>query len=405
MVSGTDKKIKVAWICHFTDKALQSKLPIWKESAPFGAWIRNTLEGFKNSEEFEIHVIAPHQYLKRNFSFKEDGIYFHFFKVGIPIFNRSWPSFLDIDLKTNYFFNKRRIARIIDKIHPDLINLQGAENAYYSSSVLDLYQKYPTLVSIQGFVFLESSIISPVKKKRIEIESQIFKKLKYFGGEVDSKEIIKKMRKESFYYYHYYYPNSSNITKLQKENHIKEYDLLFWSRIIKDKGAEDFLYLVAKLKEKLPDITASYVGPVSKLYFEFLKNKAMELGCYENISFIGFINEEAALYEKILKARILVLPTYNDRFPTVLREAVCLKIAVISYPTGSIPQFNMDEERILLSPEGDIVKLAENAMKLLKNEDFYSEKIEMAYNHGIREFSIENNCYKLKESYKSILNI
>lgn len=406
MESGTNKKIKVAWICHFSDEFIQERLPLWKKSSPFGAWIRNTLEGFKDSKEFEIHVIAPHQYLKKNFSFVEDGIHFHFFKTGIPFINRSWPSFFDLDLLSNFYMNRLRIGKIIDKIKPDLINLHGAENAYYSSSVLDLYEKYPLLISIQGFICLENSAETLSKNKRIEIESQIIKKMNYFIGEEDSRSVIRKIRNNNdFCYFNFYYPNGSNIDELETQNNYKQYDLLFWSRIIKDKGAEDFILLVAAVKAKVPQIKASFIGPVSKEYLEYLKNKAKELGCFENINFIGFINDKIDLYKEILKYKILVIPTYNDRFPTVLREAVCLKIAVVSYPTGSIPQFNIGDERILLSEAGNINDLFNNTMKLIEDEVFFDKIIQKAYTHGRLEFSIENNCKKLRESYKSILNI
>jgi len=403
MEFGINKK-KIALICHFSNEQVQDKLPLFRKSHIYAAWIANTLEGFKNSDEFEFHIIAPHQFLKRDFSFEEDGIFYHFYKIGIPIINRSWPSFFRFDIFTNFYFNRKKISSIVSKIKPNLINVHGAENSYYSSAILDLYNKYPILLTIQGFISLEvHSKNDLVKRNRIKIESKVINSCQYFGGDADSETIINQMRNQDFSFFNYYYPNGSNIEKLNKKGNIKDYDLLFWSRIIKDKGAEDFLLLISFLVIDFPNLKAVFIGPVSADYFNYLKSKAKELGCFENISFLGFIESEQELYDEVVKSKILVIPTYNDRFPTVLREAVCLKIAVIGYATGSIPIFNNGDERILLAKKGEIERLAIYAKNLLINSDYYNTITNKAYDHGIREFSIKDNCERMIMAYKEIL--
>lgn len=399
-----NNRIKVVWICHFSNEHIQDIIPLWKKSEVYAAWITNTLEGFKNSEVFEIHVISPHQYLKRDYNFEEHGIFYHFYTIGMPVFNRSWPHFFRLDLFTSFLRNRKKIKRIVNSIQPKIINVHGAENSYYGTSVLDLYQQYPVLVTIQGFISLEvNSSNDAFKRNRIQIESKIINSCKYFGGDTDSQLLIKGMRKNDFDFYNFYYPNGSNIEELSKKTNKKEYDVLFWGRIIKDKGAEDFLLLIAKLKVNRPDIKACYIGPVVPAYMEFLKNKAIELGCEKNINFIGFINSPEQLYQEVLKSKILILPTYNDRFPTVLREAVCFRIAVIAYATGSIPAFNIGDERILLAKQGDITQLTQHAEKLLTDSQYFEMLITKAFNHGLIEFSIKNNCDRIASAYYNIL--
>lgn len=397
-------KIKIAWICEFSSEFIQNNIPLWKKTPPYGAWISTTLEGFKNSKEFEIHVISPHQYLKKDYSFEDEGVFYHFFSAGIPFIKRTWPPFFNLDLFTNYYFYTRKIRRIIRKIKPALINLHGAEVPRHSSSVLELYQQYPVLVSIQGFISLDVyGQNDSLKKKRIQVESEIIQKCSYFGGDADSKLIIKNMRGTDFEYYNYYYPIGSHIEKFAELSMPKEFDLLFWGRIVKDKGAEDFLALVSKLKANFPGIKACYIGPVGSAYFEFLKEQAVKLGCEKNILFKGFIRSDEELYTTVLKARILVTPTYNDRFPTVIREAVCLRLNVISYSTGSIPQFNNGEERILLTKQGNIENLVRHAEKLMTDHPYFDELSAKAYQHGVEEFSVKCNCDKMMCAYRDIL--
>ncbi|NDP28022.1 MAG: glycosyltransferase [Flavobacterium sp.] len=404
MEFGINKKIKIVWICQFSNEHVQDKLPLYKKSPICAAWITNTLEGFKNNDEYEIHVLSPHLWLKRDFSFEENGIFYHFYKIGIPIISRNWPSFFRFDIFTNFYFNRKKISSIVYKIRPNLINVQGAENSHYSSVVLDLYKKYPILLTIQGFISLDVySKNDFIKRNRIKLESKVINACRYFGGDADSELIIKQMGNKDFSFFNYYYPINANIEKLNKSEVIKDYDLMFWSRIVQDKGAEDFLLLISNLVIDFPDLKAIFIGPVSDDYFSYLKDKSKELGCFENIFFRGFIESEQKLYEEVLKAKILVIPTYNDRFPTVLREAVCLKIAVIAYATGSIPVFNYGDERILLTEQAGVNQLTSYAKKLLANNDYYNALVHKAYEHGIKEFSIKDNCERMAMAYKEIL--
>jgi glycosyltransferase involved in cell wall biosynthesis len=405
---GMNKKNKIVWVCHFTNSFVQSKLPLWKKSQPFAAWIPSTLEGFEDSDEFELHIISPHQYLKKNTSFKEKNITYHFFKIGIPFLNRTWPIFFDLDLYTNYFFNKKEIKRLINKIEPDLINLQGAENPYYSSAALELYAKYPLLVTIQGFVSLEvDSGDTKHYKKRVEIEKEIINKCSYFGGDLDSKLVIESLKSDSFEYFNFLYPFGSNVKRFyleeKAEKRNKEYDILFWSRITKGKGAEDFIKIVAALKQTFPQIKAQMIGGSSDEYINVLKKSANYLNCLENINFRGFVTNSDDLYGEVIKNKILVLPTYNDRLPTVLREAMQLGLPIVSYKTGSIPGINNKDEVILLSEVGDIDTIVKQITILLNEKKFFNDLIQKAMKYSEDEFGIKNNCAKMTNAYKNIL--
>lgn len=400
---GVSRKIKIAWICIYTDEYVQSRLPLWNRSNPIASWISNSLEGFKNSDELEIHIISEHKLLKRAYSFYEGNIFYHYYPTGIPFIHRSWPQFFRFDVLTSFFVNRLKIRSIIKRIKPDIVHLHGAENAQYSSSFFDLHRKYPLVVTIQGFIHLDVySKDNYVKKNRINVEKKIVQECKYFFLDNDSVTVIKEMRTEDFIYYSLYYPVSSLL-----ENYVvqceKEVDLLFWGRICKDKGAEDFINLISKLKLNYGKIKACFIGGVSKAYKDHLISIAQDLNCNENISFKGFILNTEELFNEVAKCKVLVIPTYNDRFPAVLREAVFLRLGIVAYKTGSIPEFNKEEERILLVEQGDLKQLVDATHKLLNNDRLLKTYVTKAYEHGKAEFGIKSNCTKMAVAYKTIL--
>jgi len=146
-------KIKIVWLCHFTNTEVQSLLPLWRKRQPeFAFWIPNMLKGFEMREDIEIHVISPHIYLKRSTNIKLRNIHYHFIPLGIPLVHLRWPKFFEFDIISNYRLYRKKVKKTIYKIQPDIIDLIGAENVFYSSSILDFKNVYPISVTIQGFI-------------------------------------------------------------------------------------------------------------------------------------------------------------------------------------------------------------------------------------------------------------
>ena len=123
----------------------------------------------------------------------------------------------------------------------------------------------------------------------------------------------------------------------------------------------------------------------------------------QNINFRGFVTNIDDLYGEVIKNKILVLPTYNDRLPTVLREAMQLGLPIVSYKTGSIPGINNKDEVILLSEVGDIDTIVKQITILLNEKFFFNDLIQKAMKYSEDEFGIKNNCAKMTNAYKNIL--
>ena len=176
------KKIKVVWICHFSNKEIQEQLNVNKRINEFAPWITNLVDYYKGSNEVELHIVAPYEYISGEKKILYKGISCHFFNTAIPFWGRHWPGRFQFDLWTNFYFNKRTVRKIIEKINPDLIHLHGAENAYYSSSVFQFKDKYPVLITIQGFIsFAINYPHTKIIQKRMIVEQNILKNFSNFG--------------------------------------------------------------------------------------------------------------------------------------------------------------------------------------------------------------------------------
>ena len=298
-------KTKIVWICHFTNAEIQSKLPLWRHFNEFAPWIPSMLKGFENREDIEIHVVSPHEYLKKSTNLSIRNIYYHFTPYGIPFWHRHWPRIFTFDIYTNYYFFRRGIKKTIKHIQPDLINLIGAENAYYSSSILDFKKDYPILITIQGFISQMRGVVqlTTKAKKRMDVEERILSTFKYYSGEQDSSTYIASYNANHVFFR--FYGNINEGLALETIDKGKKYDCIYFGRLEKIKGIEDFISVIAEIKEKKQDVKACIVGDGNVNSLNALVN---ELNCSANIEFTGFIKTQNELFEYVKASKVFLVP-------------------------------------------------------------------------------------------------
>ena len=392
-------KLRILWLCHFTNSEMQNHLPLWKRIDEFASWVPNTLKGFENRNDVEVHVISPHEYLHRDSKIIIRNIHYYFISYGIPFYHRHWPSFFKFDTFTNFWFLRRVIKKIINKIDPDVLNLIGAENAYYSSVALDLYTKYPTLVTIQGFICEFKNVLkkSFILRKRIKVEEQILTKLRYFSGDPDIPCYLSKYNK-----FFQFFPLELPVNEDLAANTIvtdKKFDCIFFGRLTESKGVMDFINVIAELKKRKPDIKSCIIGGGGSSLF---KKLSIELNCNENIEFVGFVPTQKELFEYVKASKVFLAPTLIDRLSSTIREAMLLKIPIVSYATGAIPLINNKDKIIFLVGTGDYKGMAKETFILLQDEELRNRQAEKAYQFYMDNFSLKINIQLFLTAYHSI---
>jgi glycosyltransferase involved in cell wall biosynthesis len=396
------KKLKILWICHFTNDNVQSRIPIWRKSNEFASWIPNMLKGFENRDDFEIHVISPHNYLRRQASFTENNIHYYFIPYGIPLIHHHWPSFFRFDAYTNFASWRRKAKKLVNRIDPVIISLIGAENAHYSSAILDINDKYPILIAIQGFISqMKDSVKMTVEmKSRIRTDEKILRKFKHFAGEQDSSTYISLFNANHKFFRLYFPINESLANQIVEQE--KKFDCIYYGRLSQLKGTEDFIKVIAELKIVKTDIKACIVGPGNPDRFI---NIANQLGCLQNIEFAGFMENQEKLFILVKSSRVFLTPPYFERLSSTIREAMYLKVPIVAYATGGIPYINEFDENIIMVETGDYKSMAKKTIQLLENKAECEALAQKAYQYALNEYSLTVNTARLLDAYKEILNI
>lgn len=218
------EKLKIVWLCHFTNAEVQIQLKPYKKTQEIAPWISYLLPVFENNDAVELHVLAQHEYIRCYRSFQHKGIFYHFVPKGIPLIGRHWPRFFRFDLWTNYYFWKKKVAGIVKKINPHIIHLQGAENEF-CAAILQFQHKIPVFITIQGFIGKSSSTSSAAKnRKRNEI--RIIQAFKHYGIRTQTMgKDVQAMNPNAVLYWHNYPMQAIEPF----DNVQKRFDLVFFA--------------------------------------------------------------------------------------------------------------------------------------------------------------------------------
>jgi glycosyltransferase involved in cell wall biosynthesis len=240
--------------------------------------------------------------------------------------------------------------------------------------------------------------LTPELKKWNDIEEQILKSFKYFCGEQDSSNYISSYN-SNHEFFRLYFP-VNEVLALNTIETGKKYDCIYFGRLTKLKGVEDFIKVIAEIKIKKNDIKACIVGGGDVNPLLVLANK---LNCSANIEFIGFVKTQKELFEYIKASKVFLAPPYFERLSSTIREAMFLKVPIVAYATGGIPYINEFDENIYMVKIGDYKAMAEKTLQLLNDDKTRHNMVERAYKYSLDEFSLSVNIERLISTYNEIL--
>jgi len=341
----------------------------YKDNAP---WINAILSHFSDQTLYEMHVVSPHIGMKKNIEeFELGGVYFHFYKnypstSVIGILGKLFPNYCP-----TYRINKNRVEQIIDTINPKLILLIGIEDPSYSTTILDI-KNIPIFVMSQT-ILQDPDFSAHFAVKRYEyltnLEKSIFNRSGYVGVYTENHY---KWLKNSGYkgnIFNFTWPEKNAPLATPQDGITKENDFInFATRMSDEKGYPDSIKALAIVKQKYPNVTLNLIDTGSTREKQELLSLIISLNLEQNVSFTPFFEKKTDLFQHIQKARFGVLPCKLDFFSGTMIQCMQYGVPITVYKTEGTPTLNHDANCVLIAELNDISGLAENMLKLLKDE-------------------------------------
>ena len=386
-----EKKLKVVWICHFSDAKTRSHIAfsrfyylnlirfvkrkpfiIWNDTA---VWVTNAIREFEKFDDIELTVIFPHQGIKGHLqTFFINGVNYKCFRSE----DDNWIAYLlNRFLKREkcfYYKNRDIIRKQLSYINPDIVHIIGAENPYYSISALDIPSNKPSVVSLQTLMsapdFLANYPISKVNYEyRAKIEREVIKKCNYIASPIcHFKEFVIKDICPHAIFLKMTLAVGQDIDTAQTE---KEYDFVYFAADI-SKAADDAIEAFALASARKPGITLNISGNYSPRDKMTLDKRIEELRITKQVFFTGGQSTHNDVLCQIKKSRVALLPLKVDMISGTIREAMACGLPVVTTITPSTPELNAKRTSVLLSEKGDYAVMADNMIKVLENNDLWN---------------------------------
>ncbi len=411
--------IKAVWICHFSNQQIRERLPLSKRIfsnairvflgknaisyGDFAPWITNQIYEFEKFDDVELHVIAPHAGLTRfTYEFEMKSVFYHFFKPELPFLLDKIVNKLFGRKQRTFRLNRFIVKNFLNKINPDIVNLIGTENPYYSITSLDI-REYPVFVSAQT-VYTNpdfKKFSGEYNQYRWDLELKIHQKEKYFGcaGRMH-RDLILNNNPDAFIF--------QNFFPIQKPAEVQEvpkkYDFVFFAAgVTYSKGIEDALDALALAKKEKPDVTLNVVGKCAVDYKIKLDIIIEALELSDNVSFNDYFLIHSDMYQHIKKSQFALLPIQLDVLSSTVVEAMLLGLPLVTYKTTGTPYLNKDGEAVLLADIGDTEKLAENMLKLLNSPELADKLRKVAKDFAEKEFDNTASAKRLLSNYRAVI--
>lgn len=416
-------KLKVVWVCHFSDSKTRKYLERKRFSLlsgihkilgkqyfnkDFAIWIPNAIKEFEKFNDVELSIIFPHRGVRREIqTFNINGIHYYCYRSEDDNLLSFFIQHALKRVKASYSKNRKVIKEIIKTVSPDVVHVIGAENPYYSLAALDAPKGIPLIVSLQTLMSDTSFKKNyPIRRDlydyRSKSEIAIIERSDYIGTRVpEFREFIVNRIKPQVKFLDLTLAVGVDVNKSIVK---KEYDFVYFAANI-SKACDDAIEAFAIAKQVYPSLTLNISGGYSASYKDFIDNRAFELGIKNSIFFSGSKATHNEVIEQIMKSKYALLPLKIDLISGTIREAMACGLPVVTTITPATPRLNEKRESVLLSKKGDHQAMAENMIKLL-NDNNYADMIKNNAYHTVQEeYSNKSFMEIWRDSYFQVSKI
>jgi glycosyltransferase involved in cell wall biosynthesis len=174
-------------------------------------------------------------------------------------------------------------------------------------------------------------------------------------------------------------PHSTDIERYEVSDAEKKYCCIYAGELSRLKQVDIIIRAFAKVLQSRPQekLCIAGDGPQRKA----LEALTEELGITANVEFAGHVDNVSSY---LAAARIIVIASTSEGFPSAMVEGMCCGLVPVSAPVGAIPDIITDGENGLLFENSDAGALAECIDRLIDDQGLYDRLREKVIEQRLR---------------------
>lgn len=165
------------------------------------------------------------------------------------------------------------------------------------------------------------------------------------------------------------------------------------------KRPEDVIAVFAKVQEEIPS-RLLLVGEGPEM--PRISEQVEELGIASKVIFLGKQDEVSQL---VSLADLLLLPSEKESFGLVALEAMACGVPAIASDAGGLPEVIEQGRTGFLTAVGDVKKMAEYALRLLRNDSLHQAFAKAGIERVKTHFSGEKIAEQYEDVYHCVMRV
>jgi len=163
------------------------------------------------------------------------------------------------------------------------------------------------------------------------------------------------------------------------------------------KRIRDVVSVFARVAEEI-DARLILIGDGPEI--PIARELAEDLDVLDRVTFVGVVDQVAPLLNE---ADLFLLPSSTESFGLVALEAMASGVPVIASNIGGIPEVVEDGVSGFLAPVGDVDRMAEHALRLLRDEELRCRIGVAAQERARTAFNYESIVPQYEQLYESLV--
>lgn len=336
----------------------------------------------------EVHIISPIEEADEKFYelLKNEKLKIH----KIQMKRRGKNLFKELKIVLQYY-------QILKKINPDKILTYTIKPNIYGGIVSQILKlKYIPTVTGVGTAFQNDGVIKKIVIFLNKIALRKAEKV-FFQNDTNLDIYLKNriVKKEQCQLVN---GSGVNLEKFKYDKKIKEepIKILFIGRIMKEKGIDEYLEVVKRIKRKYSNkVFFQILGQYEEKKYKVEIDKLINEG---NLEYLGVSND---VRKEISQVHCLVNPSWHEGMSNVLLEAGAMKRFLIASDIPGCKEIVLNEETGFTFEKKNIYDLEKKIERFISlSESEYEKYIEKSYDHIRNNFSRE----KVIEEYLKVIN-
>jgi L-malate glycosyltransferase len=164
------------------------------------------------------------------------------------------------------------------------------------------------------------------------------------------------------------------------------------------KRPVDCVEILARVLKQTANIRLVMVGDGSER--TNAEHRARCLGVYDSCSFVG---KQPHIVDYLSIADVLLLPSEQESFGLAALEAMACEVPVVASRVGGVPEVVTDGETGFLSEVGDVEKMANDVVQLVKHPELKRQMGKRARESAISRYSTDIIIPQYIDFYQSVL--